>query len=176
MALSVLHYLLISLLDKLLLVQHCNGEVVYVTPTPPPNQDCPHGVPCQTLQHYFNNKSLLEKRDNLTLIFISGEHTGFCEKTTIKSAAFNVTGIGGLVTIKCTTIELINPAAVYFENVTIDHWYISSLSLSSALVIKMSSVIAQNQTYMYIEHARNVSGNFITVSYTHLTLPTIYSV
>ena len=77
-AVSVLCYLLISLLDKLLLVQHCYGEVVYVTPTPPPNQDCLHGVPCQTLQHYFNNKSLLEKRDNLTLIFISGEHTGFC--------------------------------------------------------------------------------------------------
>ena len=162
MALSVLSYFLISfLLGKLLLVQHCDGEVVYVTPTPPPNQDCPYGVPCQTLQHYFNNKSLTERRDNLTLIFISGEHSGFCKKTAIKSAAFNVTGIGGQVTIECTDIELTNAAAIYFENVTLDHWYISSLHLSTALVIKMSSVTAQNQTHVYIEHARNVSGNFI---------------
>ena len=145
MALSVLNCFLISLfLDELLLVQHCNGEVVYVTPTPPPNPDCPSGMPCQTLQHYFNNKSLTEQRDNLTLIFISGEHTGFCEKTVINSAAFNVTGIGGRVIIECANIELINAAAIYFENVTLDHWYISSLHPSTALVIKMSSVVAQN--------------------------------
>ena len=162
MALSVLSYFLISLLlDKLLLVQHCNGEVMYVTPTPPPNPDCPYGVPCQTLQHYFNNKSLIEQRDNLTLIFISGEHTGVCEKTAINPAAFNVTGIGGQVTIECTNIELINAAAIYFENVTLNHWYISSLRPSTALVVKMSSVVAQNQTHVYIEHVRNVSGNFI---------------
>lgn len=162
MALSVLIYFLIYFLfDKLLLIQHCNGEVLYVTPTPPPNQDCPYGMPCQTLQHYFSNKSLIEKRDNLTLIFLSGEHRGYCEKTAIKSLALNVTGIGGQVTIWCTNIELINAAAICLENVTVDHCYISSLQTSTALVFKMSSVIAQNQTHVYIEHARNVSGNFM---------------
>jgi predicted outer membrane repeat protein len=99
------------------------------------------------------------------MVFMSGEHTGFCEKTALKSAAFNVTGIGGRVTIGCTTIELTNVAAIYFENVTLDHWYISSPHPSTVsplkLVINMSSVIAQNQTHMYVEHARNVSGNFI---------------
>ena len=162
MALSVLNYFLISLLlDKLLLIQHCNGEVMYVTPTPPPNQDCPHGVPCQTLQHYFNNETLIEQRYNLTLIFLSGEHRGVSEKTAIKSAAFNVTGIGGQVTIEYMNTELIDAAAIYFETVTLDHSCISSLHPSTALVVKMSSVIAQNQTHVYIEHARNVSGNFI---------------
>ena len=166
MAISVLNYFLVSLLlDKLLLIQHCNGEVVYVTPTPPPNEDCPYGVPCHTLQHYFSNKSFTERRDNLTLVFISGDHTGFCENTAIKSTALNITGTGGRVAIGCTNIELTNVAAIYFENVILDHWYISSLCPSTAtplkLVINMSSVIAQNHTHVYIEHVRNVRGNFI---------------
>ena len=148
MALSM--YFLVSLfLVKLLLVQRCNGAVVYVTPTPPPKKDCPYGVPCHTLQHYFSNKSFTKQRDNLTLslVFMSGEHKGFCEKTAIKSTALNVTGIGGRITIGYTNIELTNAAAIYFENVTLDHWYISSLR------------------HMYIEHARNVSGNFIAFTF-----------
>jgi hypothetical protein len=88
------------------------------------------------------------------MVFMSGEHTGFCEKTALKSAAFNVTGIGGRVTIGCTNIELTNAAAIYFGNITLDHWYISSPHPSTVsphkLVINMSSVIAQNWTHMYI--------------------------
>ena len=116
-----MYFLVSLLLDKLLLAQHCNGAVVYVTPTPPPNKDCPYGVSCHTLQHYFSNKSFTKQRDNLTLVFISGEHTGFCEKTTIKSTALNVTGTDGRVTIGCMDIQLTNAAAIYFENVILDH-------------------------------------------------------
>ena len=143
-----------------ILTQFCNGEVVYVTSTPPPNPDCPDGLQCQTLQHYFNNESFTEEVAALVMVFLIGEHAGVCKQTVLQSNSFNITGVGQGVTINCTIIELKSATAIYFENVKIDHWYVSSLR-PPVLVFKMSSVIAQNKTHFYIEHNLNVSGNLI---------------
>ena len=140
-------------------LQQCHGEVVYVTPNPPPDDSCPHGVPCHTLQYYFSNESFLEQSRNLTMMFMSGEHVGLYHKTTaIQSTSFNVTGIDHVV-IKCAIFEHKCATAIHFKSVTLDHGIIVSPPQSSSLVFTMSSVIAQNQTSVYIEHARNVSGN-----------------
>ena len=141
--------------------RHCEGVVVYVTPTPPPNADCPHDMPCHTLQHFFNNESFLQQSDNLTMNFINGEHIGLCKKTAIKSTSFSVIGIDKEVTIMCSIVELVNATEICIENVTLDHCYISSPPQQSALVFHMLSVVAQNQTDLHIRHARNVSKNSI---------------
>ena len=141
-------------------LQQCHGEVVYVTPNPPPNDHCPHGVPCHTLQYYFSNESFLEQSHNLTMIFMSGEHVGLCHKTTaIQSTSFRVIGIDEGVIIMCAILKLSCATAINFESVTIDHGIIVSPPQSSSLVFTMSSVIVQNQSSVYIEHARNVSEN-----------------
>ena len=140
------------------LVHLCDGEVVYVTPTPPPNFDCPDGLPCQTLQHYFSNSSFTEQNIDLTMIFLIGQHEGVCEQTELKSHSFNATGVG--VTIKCTYIEFRKAVAMFFTNVTLNHCYVSSQCLS-VLIVEMSSAVMQNKTRMHITHASNVSGNKI---------------
>ena len=146
------------------LLQVCDGEVLYVTPTPPPNSSCPDGLPCHTLHNYFTNNSLLEQKHDLTMIFLSGHHEGFCQKTTIQATSFNATGIDAGVTVNCTNIELTHAATVCFESIILDHWYISCPYSTATLGFYMSSVAAQNQTQVYIEHARKVQGNFVVLN------------
>ena len=159
--------LLISVLfqTELFLLQICEGEVLYVTPTPPPNQNCPSGLPCHTLQYYFTNSSLLERRHDLTMIFLSGHHAESCQKTIIiQATSFNATGAGAGVTIRCTNIELANAAAVYFESIVLDHCYISCpYTATLGLNFHMSSAIALNQTKVYIKHGK-VQGNCISLN------------
>ena len=137
------------------------GEAVtyYVTPTPPPNSDCPDGLPCQTLQYYLNS-SLIEEGIHLTMIFLTGHHAGVCTKTILKSTFFNATGVTQDVIINCTNIEFINATAINFEKVTLDHWYISS-PCPPVLKLQMLSVVAQNQTHIHITHNQYALSNYI---------------
>ncbi len=52
------------------------AQEYYVTPTPPPNPDCPLDQPCHTLSYYASNVSSLfydrENRENVYLLFIDG--------------------------------------------------------------------------------------------------------
>ncbi|XP_064405272.1 uncharacterized protein LOC135350422 isoform X1 [Halichondria panicea] len=51
------------------------AQEYYVTPTPPPNPDCPADKPCHTLNYYANNtSSLLDSRENVSLLFLDGFH------------------------------------------------------------------------------------------------------
>ena len=115
------------------LVHLCDGEVVYVTPTPPPNFDCPDGLPCQTLQHYFSNSLFTEQNIDLTMIFLIGQHEGVCKQTELKSHSFNATRVGQGVTIKCTYIEFRKAVAMFFTDVTLNHCYVSSQSVNAYL-------------------------------------------
>ena len=152
-----LGYLYLLVLTPL---HHCNGEVVYVTPTLPPNPDCPGGFPCHTLEHYFSNSSFTEQTANLSMVFLTGQHAGVCKQTELKSLSFSASGVGHEVAINCTTIVFSNAVAIYFTNLTLDHWYTVS-PCSTVLILEMSSVTLQNQTHVYIEHALNISGNWI---------------
>ena len=151
-------YSILFLLMVLIPLHHCNGEEVYVTPTLPPNPDCPDGLPCHTLKHYFSNNSLTQQISDLSMIFLPGRHAGVCKRTELKSLSFSATGIGQVVTINCTTIVFSNAMAIYFTNLTLDYWHTLS-PCSSVLIIEMCSVILQNQTHVHIKHALNVSGN-----------------
>ena len=160
-------YLVFSCLC-LLVLHHCNGEVgpvYYVTPTLPPNPDCPDGLPCHTLEHYFSNSSFTEQTANLSMVFLTGQHAGVCKQTELKSLSFSASGVGHEVAINCTKIVFSNAVAIYFTNLTLDHWYTVS-PCSSALILEMFSVILQNQTRVYIEHASNISGNWVKLENT----------
>ena len=140
---------------------HCNIELVYVTPNPPPNPDCNDGLPCQTLKSYFNNKTFTQQNINLTMIFLAGQHEGGGQSITLKSTSFTIRGAGKLdAIVKDVNIELPYATEIYFENVVLDHWN-STSSGPPFLVFQMLSVLAENQTHIFIEHAMNSSGNKI---------------
>ena len=53
------------------------AAIIYVTPSEPPNPDCPLGEPYETLDHYASNITgyFASGNDNVTMIFLSGNHT-----------------------------------------------------------------------------------------------------
>ena len=159
MALIILPFIYLFL-NELKLIHLCCGEEVYVTPTPPPNPDCPDGLPCQTLQHYFNNVSLIQQDKKITMIFLSGQHEGVCNRTVLMLTSFTLKGLGQGVAINCTDIELRNATKIHLECLTIVQWYISCPQ-SSILAFIMTSVVVQNMSQIHIEHTSGESGNSI---------------
>ena len=140
---------------------HCNSELVYVSPSPPPNPDCHDGLPCQTLKSYFNNKTFTQQSVNLTMIYLAGQHKGGGQQIALKSTSFIVRGTGVLdVIIKNVNIELQYATEIYFENIILNHWNCTSPS-PPFLVLEMVSVLAVNQTHIFIRHTTNSSGNKI---------------
>ena len=138
---------------------HCNSELVYVTPRP--NPDCHDGLPCQTLKSYFNNKTFTQQSVNLTMIFLAGQHEGGGHRITLRSTSFTVRGDGALdVIVKDVNIKLQYATEICFENVTLHHWNCTSPG-PPFLVFQMVSVLAENQTHIFIQHATNSSGNKI---------------
>ena len=50
----------------------------YVTPTQPPNPECPKYMSCQTLQYYMQHQATIRpmnSNERVTLMFLSGNHT-----------------------------------------------------------------------------------------------------
>ena len=158
---TICRLLIVSLVLVNLKSIHCNGELVYVTPNPPPNPDCHDGLPCQTLKSYFNNKTFTQQSVNLTMIFLAGQHEGGGQKISLKSTSFTIRGAGNLdAVVKDVNIELKYARVIYFENVILQHWNSTSPG-PPFLVFQMHSVLAENQTHIFIEHATNSSGNKI---------------
>ena len=158
---TICRLLIFSLILANLKSIHCNSELVYVSPNPPPNPDCHDGLLCQTLKSYFNNKTFTQQSVNLTMIFLAGEHVGGDQKIALKSTSFTVRGAGALdVVIKDVNMELQYATEICFENVIFDHWNSASPG-PPFLVLEMLSVMAENQTQIFIEHATNSSGNKI---------------
>ena len=134
---------------------------IYVSPNPPPNPDCHDGLPCQTLKSYFNNKTFTQQSVKLTMIFLAGEHEGAGQNIVLKSTSFTVRGTGKTeVVVKDVNIELQYATEICFENVTLHQWNNTSTG-PPFLVFQMVSVLAENQTHIFIEHATNSSGNNI---------------
>ena len=154
---------IISLILVTLISIHCNSdsELVYVSPSPPPNPDCHDGLPCQILKSYFNNKTFTQQSINLTMIFLAGQHKGGGQRISLKSTSFTVRGTGKLdAVVKDVNIELKYATVICFENVILHLWN-STFPGPPFLVFQMHSVLAENQTHIFIVHATNSSRNKI---------------
>ena len=87
------------------LVTPSKDELFYVTPTQPPNPECPQNSPCQTLQYYFDNSTVLRDFDSntkLTLMFLNGNHTltlCLCTRLVILPAKLAIVGLKGSVVV-----------------------------------------------------------------------------
>ena len=69
-----LFFLLVLKVFSLILTPS-EAVVYYVTPTEPPNPDCP-GQPCQTLNYYFSHKEeyFNSSKINVTMLVLNGQH------------------------------------------------------------------------------------------------------
>ena len=101
---------------------HCNSELVYVSPIPPPNADCHEGLPCQTLKNYFNHNTFTQQSIILTMIFLIGEHVGGVQRIALTFTSVTVRGAEKLgVAVKNVNIELQYATEICFGNVTLTH-------------------------------------------------------
>ena len=95
------------------------------------------------------------------MIFLVGEHVGDGQRIAPKFTSITVRGAVKLnVVVKGVNMELRYATEICFENVILQHWNIMSPS-PPFLVFWMLSVLAENQTHFFIEHATNSSGNKI---------------
>ena len=82
----------------------------------------------------------------------------------LKSTSFTARGDGSLdVIVKDVNIELQYATEIWFENVTLHHWNSASPG-PPFLVFQMLSVLVENQTHIFIEHAMNSSRNKIILT------------
>ena len=94
------------------------NNVYYVTPTEPPNSDCP-GEPCQTLDHYFSHIDRYFSSDkiNVTMMFLQGNHILNTTDTTIMDLeTFKMIGIEPAnegVVHSFSPISIVNVATTY---------------------------------------------------------------
>ena len=105
------------------LLSVCVAEVLHVTPTLPATQPCP--PPCNTLDQYAQNISLLAGHTNISLVFLKGVHD--------LSQHLSVSGLGISSNISTfvfigqgdlpgdTVIDLLPPASVSLSDVSRIH-------------------------------------------------------
>ena len=71
------------------------AQKYYVTPTPPPNPDCPLDQPCHTLSYYASNaSSLFNDRENVSLLFLDGVHNNIMDISLVISRVQSLTIAG----------------------------------------------------------------------------------
>ena len=97
-------FLLLStgLLYCIKLASSREDELFYITPTQPPNPECPKDHSCQTLQYHLENiGDISYSNKGVTLMFISGNHTvAPCHCTRrYFSANISMIGLGGNIVI-----------------------------------------------------------------------------
>ena len=148
--------------------------VYYVTPTEPPNSDCP-GDPCQTLDYYFSHGDRYFNSDkhSISMIFMHGNHRRL-KNATVKD----------LETFEMIGMEPTYDVVVQFSNViqltNITTIYIGVLTLTKAgpyAILKLMLPVNNNSTSTEPRESlssmnRETLVTVNAVSYTHLTLPT----
>ncbi len=130
------------------------AQEYFVTPTPPPNPNCPSDKPCQTLDYYATNTTLLSNKNNVSLIFLEGNHqTSFFDvanSTTMTVAGNNKEKVN----ILCSIFSLENVSNLTVKNLSFNNCYITfgsghglssnnSAMLFSELIFQNSSIWIQ---------------------------------
>ncbi len=140
---------LLGLLVTASLLSPCMAETFYVTPTLPAPAGCPQ--PCDTLDQYAQNQSLLAGHNNITLIFLEGVHilsypfTLNTSLLTLQSALPNqgqrpkvISRYGGSLFYTISSKVLIE--GLLFENISLTLGNFEQNPIDSSMTIKNSIV------------------------------------
>ena len=109
------------------------AQEYYVTPTPPPNPDCPLDQPCHTLSYYASNaSSLFNNRDNVSLLFLDGPHNFNVSLEIVRVHYLTIAGATEILdleypqtVIKYLELHLETVLVFNIEKVTLEHSIIS---------------------------------------------------
>ncbi len=168
------------------------AQEYYVTPTPPPNPDCPLEQPCHTLSYYASNvSSLFNNRENVSLLFLDGFHeikdttTHPVESPIQQVQSLTIAGVNGLLDngipraliqfnsipwqLKNVSVLEIKNIELLQANLNIENfeWFISQNTLYEDSTVSMLSAITKGvhitgSNYLRSNLALNFSGNHST--------------
>ena len=146
---KTLSFLFYFLLQGILLAPAA-GIVYYVKPTSPNSTSCT-GLPCHTLQYYFENvDTTINNQKNVTMILMPGTHAPSIEVTvSITAPIINMTGesqevvLNGSSTIYTDSISFEGFTEVSLSNIVTINWYFTIQNANTPLTSRftMSSVI-----------------------------------
>ena len=123
-----------------------DSRLFYVTPTQPPNPECPKYMSCQTLQYYVQHLETIRpmnSNERVTLMFLSGNHTVppcRCSRILHFSDYLSMVGLGGNIVI---------------HNLHDTTFYITQLSLKNIMFYKgqltMLSISYKPNIQLYVD-------------------------
>ena len=141
----------------------------YVKPTRPANATCP-GQPCYTLDQYAQNLSLFQNHTNISLLFLSGEHTLIhtLNFTGTDTHVVKTLTLSNTVDNKNVIVNL--EAGIYVRNVsTVGVYNISMTSKGSQVFLLMDvETITQYQVEMENVEVR-IENNLTPTQSTKIT-------
>ena len=155
----------------------CGAQEYYVTPTPPPNPNCPSDKLCHTLDYYANNASgLINGRENVSLLFIKGYHYSETIFEIANVDNFTITGLDlnfdqeiASTTISSTQMLISNGTIFTLKNIAISDTFLDVSNFKSMTNYK---IICNNSILTLI--AAKVNSVLLTDSSLHQCLWSLY--
>ena len=161
------------------------AQEYYVTPTPPPNPDCPLDQPCHILSYYASNaSSLFNDRENVSLLFLDGVHNNIMDISLVISRVQSLT-IAGVneslddgnprasiqFTLRMTNVSvlIVNNIQLQQSDLILGHveWFISQDTIYENSPVSIFSnttkgVYIKDSTFLRSAIMAKMSGNHFT--------------
>ena len=171
----------------------CRANYFYIKPTTAGSENCHHNSEwsCKTLDDYADNSTIeLDNKNNVTMIFLPGEHNLTKELHVMGTENLTLVGCvindrspmpGSVKHLKSIRIILLQFNLVLdgFSRVNISDLLIDGRSKNRIMLLTQSTtnVVVNMDSVTLVGSVLLIKPqNAVPVSYTHLTLPTIYSV
>ncbi len=128
----------------------CGAQEYYVTPTPPPNPNCPSNEICETLSYYaVNGSTLLSHKDNVSLIFLEGDHSTteylYVQKTNFMTVMGNVSKESVSILIPFFHLETNNLVVMSLSFINSStYFYSSTYNATYGVSMLLKEILLQN--------------------------------
>ncbi|XP_064386650.1 uncharacterized protein LOC135335166 [Halichondria panicea] len=158
------------------------AQEYYVTPTPPPNPDCPLDQPCHTLSYYIyasNASSLFNDRENVSLLFLDGFHSLDVSLVISQLQSLTISGVNANGN-RCASIQfnsqVINVSVLKIENIKLQRvnltisnidCFISQIAVYEDSAVSLTSattneISIKNSIFLKTNVSARINGNHFT--------------
>ena len=148
------------------------AQEYYVTPTPPPNPDCPLDQPCHTLSYYASNaSSLFNNKDNVSLLFLDGVHSLNTSLVISRVQSLTIAGVNESLDDgnPCASIQFDNLQVIDVSVLTVENINLQRSNLTTSNVKRfISQTAVYEESKISIIAATEISINntmFLTETY-----------
>ena len=150
---KIVQILLLAYIVREIAALSSEGVIIYVKPDDNSSPSCPN-MPCETLQTYFTNSTMLELQKNVTMIFLNGTHLVDTSKlhssTMLPTPVLTMIGESADVIVthdvggSSLDVTFYNNTVVAFEKLMLIGWTFHNELPSSAKQLNFSSVSLVN--------------------------------